>query len=136
MLIMAPQTHQTEGIRGTVVGPLLRRLVHFIFPKQLTHMLPAYRNLRNSDATEETPKYHAEGGLHIKVDMLTYRLFFVSRTEETYCRERSTQEVRQLDDQVKKTVNSRNKRFDAWLANKVDANNTEGRKQDEMPMEM
>ncbi|EUC56682.1 histone deacetylase complex, SIN3 component, putative [Rhizoctonia solani AG-3 Rhs1AP] len=95
-------THQTEGIRGTVAGPLLRR------------------NLRANDSTEETPKYHAEGGLHIKVDMLTYRLFFVSRTEETYCRERTSQEVRQLDEQAKKTASARTKAFDTWLASKTE----------------
>ncbi|CAE6387267.1 unnamed protein product [Rhizoctonia solani] len=106
-------THQTEGIRGTVAGPLLRR------------------NLRANDSAEETPKYHAEGGLHIKVDMLTYRLFFVSRTEETYCRERTSQEVRQLDEQAKKTASVRTKAFDAWLATK-----TEGRQKEDISMEM
>jgi hypothetical protein len=68
--------------------------------------------------------------------MLTYRLFFVSRTEETYCRERSTQEVRLLDEQAKKTAASRSKAFDAWLTRKVDANNIEGKKQDDMSMEL
>ncbi|CAE6406710.1 unnamed protein product [Rhizoctonia solani] len=106
-------THQTEGIRGTVAGPLLRR------------------NLRANDSAEETPKYHAEGGLHIKVDMLTYRLFFVSRTEETYCRERTSQEVRQLDEQAKKTASARTKAFDAWLASK-----TEERQKEDVSMEM
>ncbi|CAE6432182.1 unnamed protein product [Rhizoctonia solani] len=106
-------THQTEGIRGTVAGPLLRR------------------NLRANDSTEETPKYHAEGGLHIKVDMLTYRLFFVSRTEETYCRERTSQEVRLLDEQAKKTASARTKAFDTWLASKTE----ERQKQDDV-MEM
>jgi hypothetical protein len=89
------------------------------------------RNLRANDSAEETPKYHAEGGLHIKVDMLTYRLFFVSRTEETYCRERTSQEVRQLDEQAKKTASVRTKAFDAWLATK-----TEGRQKEDISMEM
>ena len=111
-------THQTESIRGTVAGPLLRR------------------NLRVNDATEEPPKYHAEGGLHIKVDMLTYRLFFVSRTEETYCRERTIQEVRQLDEQAKKTSTSRTKAFGAWLASKSDGIRAEGQKQDDMSMDL
>ncbi|KAF8753939.1 Histone deacetylase (HDAC) interacting [Rhizoctonia solani] len=107
-------THQTEGIRGTVAGPLLRR------------------NLRANDSAEETPKYHAEGGLHIKVDMLTYRLFFVSRTEETYCRERTSSEVRQLDEQAKRTASARTKAFDTWLASKTE----DRQKQDDVSMEM
>ncbi|KAF8746822.1 Histone deacetylase (HDAC) interacting, partial [Rhizoctonia solani] len=107
-------THQTEGIRGTVAGPLLRR------------------NLRANDSAEETPKYHAEGGLHIKVDMLTYRLFFVSRTEETYCRERTSSEVRQLDEQAKKMASARTKAFDTWLASKTE----DRQKQDDVSMEM
>ncbi|KAG8682319.1 Transcriptional regulatory protein sin3 [Ceratobasidium sp. 394] len=111
-------THQTEGLRSVVQGPLLRR------------------NLRNVDSTEDSPKYHAEGGLHIKVDMLTYRLFFVSRTEETYCRERTTQEVQQLDEQAKKTGVGRAKAFESWLASKGDAKSNQGQKQDDVSMEM
>ncbi|ELU39408.1 hypothetical protein AG1IA_06564 [Rhizoctonia solani AG-1 IA] len=103
-----------QGIRGTVAGPLLRR------------------NLRANDSAEETPKYHAEGGLHIKVDMLTYRLFFVSRTEETYCRERTSSEVRQLDEQAKRTASARTKAFDTWLASKTE----DRQKQDDVSMEM
>lgn len=91
-----------------------------------------HRNLRSNDSSEETPKYHAEGGLHIKVDMLTYRLFFVSRTEETYCRERTSQEVRQLDEQAKKTSSARAKAFDTWLASKTEVR----QKQDDVSMEL
>jgi hypothetical protein len=95
------------------------------------------RNLRNTDTTEDAPKYHAEGGLHIKVDMLTYRLFFVSRTEETYCRERTVQEVHQLDEQAKKTSAGRGKAFELWLARKGDVKSGEGQKlQDDISMEM
>lgn len=111
-------THQTEGLRSAIQGPILRR------------------NLRNADTTEDTPKYHAEGGLHIKVDMLTYRLFFVSRTEETYCRERTSQEVRQLDEQAKKTSGGRGKAFDAWLASRTESKSGEGQKQDDVSMEL
>lgn len=95
-----------------------------------------FRNLRNADATEDTPKYHAEGGLHIKVDMLTYRLFFVSRTEETYCRERTPQEVRQLDEQAKKTSVGRTKAFDTWLSNRTESKGGEGQKPDDISMEL
>ncbi|KAG8736334.1 Transcriptional regulatory protein sin3 [Ceratobasidium sp. 414] len=111
-------THQTEGLRSLIQGPLLRR------------------NLRNVDSAEDSPKYHAEGGLHIKVDMLTYRLFFVSRTEETYCRERATQEIQQLDEQAKKTSAGRAKTFESWLARKNDGKGSQGQKQDDVPMEM
>ena len=107
-------------------------------PPQITPFIHYfnYRNLRNADAAEDTPKYHAEGGLHIKVDMLTYRLFFVSRTEETYCRERTSREVRQLDEQAKKTSTGRLKAFDAWLSSRTESKSREGQKQDDVSMEL
>jgi paired amphipathic helix protein Sin3a len=79
---------ETSGVPPTKVRrPFLRRSVHSFFPflppAQLHHCI---RSLPAKAVAGAGHDFYARGGLEIKVCVRTYRLFYVSRTEDVLWR--------------------------------------------------
>ncbi|KAF8323928.1 hypothetical protein DL93DRAFT_2070048 [Clavulina sp. PMI_390] len=99
--------HQTEGLPDEVQPPFLRR------------------SLEEHEDESAAPTYISRAGLQIKICIRTYRLFFVSGTEDFYWR---TQTSTSKEEVAKNATDRRVERratFQRWLDRQVPSSTTE-----------
>lgn len=77
----------------------------------LLMLCPFYRSIHPTSSTVNLPDILARGGLEIKVCVRTYRLFFVSHTEDFLLRA-TNKEEREIS---RKRVNYKNAKRRKWL---------------------
>lgn len=106
------QPNETEDVNQALVRrPFLQRSVEHGYQRSICLHKAPYTRTRRVASEESVSETRADGSLEIRVCVRTYKIFYVSNTEESLHRTRSAEE----DEHAAKNLEVHNTRRKAWL---------------------